>query len=269
MQPESPSEVAIETAELTASRSDFKVATVLLLIAVALLLHTLSFPMSGSYAGVENQWYVSPALFPLIICSLLALCSLLLLIRAIRHRGASGLLLLAGWVGDWQEKRVRDRWYVIYTLLIFVFILVPSIDFYLASVIFLSCLTCRFYYETKNALFTISLLQLALAITLLVIKLKVNATEDTAWLTVNQDQSVITFSDLTATIAIVCLFLISNLFAENRDLKQSLIQAAVVLLVPLVLVIIFTFLLYVPAPVEYGSVSNFLYYVVYDLLAVQ
>ena len=53
------------------ARANFKVGLVLLIICAVFFVHTLSFPMTGSYGGVENQWYVSPALFPLILLSAL------------------------------------------------------------------------------------------------------------------------------------------------------------------------------------------------------
>ena len=65
-EPESP---------LQAAQSDFKVSLVLLVIGLALFIHTLNFPMSGSYGGVENQWFISPALFPLMVCFLLVVCT--------------------------------------------------------------------------------------------------------------------------------------------------------------------------------------------------
>lgn len=255
--------------QLSASQNDFKVALVLLSIGLALLWYTFGFPMSGSYAGVENQWYISPALFPLMICGLLILCSTLLLIKAIQQGGTSQLLNIKGWIGDWHEQRVRDRWYVIWTLLIFVFAFIPSIDFYLASVIFLLSLTCRFYNETRFCLVLLPLIHIVLAVALAIIKLNINAYEDTTWLTVNQDATVITYSDAAASVAILTLFILSWFQPLKRNLTLTLTQGLVVLIVPLVLVITFTFLLYVPAPVEYGTVSNFLSYVVYDLLAIQ
>lgn len=260
---------ATSKAELTASRSDFKVASVLLLVAAALLFYTFSFPMSGSYAGVENQWYVSPALFPLIICSLLMLCSAILLIKACLNGGASGLLLVKGWVGDWQEQRIRDRWYVIYILLFYVFAFIPSIDFYLASVIFLLSLCSRFYHESKQCLTRVPVIYLVLAIALIAIKQNVNVIEGNTWLSVNQDETVILYSDIAALLCIMSLLALNWFQAVSSDFKAALIQSLVVLLVPLFLVIIFTFVLYVPNPVEYGTVSNFLSYIVYDVLAVQ
>lgn len=49
-------------------------------------------PMGGTYGGVDNPWYASPAAMPLLIgCSLIA-CSLTIILQAVRRGGHLGLL---------------------------------------------------------------------------------------------------------------------------------------------------------------------------------
>jgi hypothetical protein len=250
------------------ARSDFKVAIVLLIIALFLFFHTLTFPMSGSYAGVENQWFVSPALFPLIIISLLILLSSILLFKATRQKGFEQFTQLKSWLGDWQDPQVVNRWYIIWSLVVFVYVYVPSIDFYLAAVLFLVALTSRFYYEFNQSLLRISLIHLLLSLCLIGIKLFINATEDTTWLSVNQDTLVIYYSDLIASATIAILLGMIWFTPVNKNNKRAITQTAVVLVMPLFLSLIFTFLLFVPMPVEYGSVSNFFSYLIYEVLAI-
>ncbi|RDV29143.1 tripartite tricarboxylate transporter TctB family protein [Alteromonas aestuariivivens] len=251
------------------AQQDFKVALVLLAVAVALLVHTLGFPMSGSYGGVDNQWFVSPALFPLLVCGLLVICSGMLLYKATRKQGFRGFGELRGWLGDWRNERIKDRWYVIGLLLVYVYVYIPSTDFYLASVVFLLSLTSRFYYPMVNGLSRSSTLHLVLALCLIAVKLNVNVSEDTHWLSINYDEDAIRYSDLSMLMALMCLLTLSVCFPQNKDRKRAVIQVLVVLLVPLLLVCTFNFLLYVPMPVEYGTVSDFLNYLVYDVLAFQ
>ncbi len=258
-----------EPSENKRAQSDFKVAIVLLGIALFLLVHTLTFPMSGSYGGVENQWFISPALFPLMITSLLVVCSGILLFKACLQRGFQQFWALKNWIGDWQEPRIKDRWYIIWVLLVMIYVYIPSIDFYLAAILFLLSLTSRFYYQTTHCLSRFSLIHLILSCVLIGIKLSVNAYEDTTWLMVNQDELVIYYSDLAAALTIALVLVLNWFTPEQKDVKRALIQTIVVLVVPLILIIIFTFLLYVPMPVEYGTISNFLSYLVYDLLAIQ
>lgn len=249
------------------SKDDFKTGLVLIFIALALLIHTLGFPMSGSYAGVENQWFASPALFPLIVIGLLLLCSCILLFKAIKQKGFTQFGDLKTWLGDWQQSRIKERWYVIFNLVIFVYVYIPSIDFYLASILFLMSLTSQFYYKSKNCLIRLTLLHIVLSAVLIGIKLNINAYEDTNWLSMNQDETVISYSDMAATISILIVFALNWIMPEVKDFKKARTQTLVVLFVPLILVVVFTFLLFVPMPVEYGTVSNFLSYLAYDVLS--
>ena len=100
------------------------------------------------------------------------------------------------------------------------------------------------------------------------IKLTINTDAETHWLTVNQDETVIYYSDLVAFITIIILFTVNWIQPITRNFKRARTQAFVVLFVPLLLILIFTFLLFVPMPVEYGTVSNFLSYLVYDVLSI-
>src|SRR5690554_3787283 len=47
----------------------------------------LTFPLLGTYAGVNNAWYVSPALFPILLSTLFLVLSALLCLGSLR-RGA-------------------------------------------------------------------------------------------------------------------------------------------------------------------------------------
>lgn len=250
-----------------ASQQDYKVALVLLLISGFLLIHTFGFPMSGSYGGVENQWFVSPALFPLIVIGLLILCSVLLLLKSLKNNGYRQFTVAKGWIGDWQESRVQNRWYVIGTLLFYVYIYIPSVDFYIASVLFLASLTQHFYHQSMHSFWRIICIHVVLSATLILIKFSFSLYDDTHWLTVNQDQPVIMYSDIAGATAIFLLLAMNLFLPIQQNLKKACIQSSVIVFVPLVLIVIFTFVLYVPMPVEYGSVSTFLYYLVYDVLA--
>lgn len=48
-------------------KADFITSILLLLFSVWVIMETLKMPMKDTFGGVQNVWYVSPALFPLII----------------------------------------------------------------------------------------------------------------------------------------------------------------------------------------------------------
>lgn len=108
-------------------------------------------PMKDSYAGVQNVWYVSPALFPLLIGSTLALLGILLIRTALKTVGLRGVKEVLNYLSssdfrDFLKQTVTVRFYgIVITLLIFVYILVPHIDFFLAAILFLLIFFFMFY----------------------------------------------------------------------------------------------------------------------------
>ncbi|HSP25129.1 MAG TPA: hypothetical protein VLQ65_08145, partial [Saliniramus sp.] len=82
-----------QTPELRLRKADFWTALVILAIGVFMMIEALGYPLEGSYAGVRNVWYVSPALFPLMVAGMLVLLAGYLLINAIRAGGARAALV--------------------------------------------------------------------------------------------------------------------------------------------------------------------------------
>jgi len=60
----------------------------LAVFAVFVLVRASRMPMSGTYGGVDNAWYVSPAAFPLVIGTLLLLAASGLVVRGVLKGGA-------------------------------------------------------------------------------------------------------------------------------------------------------------------------------------
>ncbi|MCP3868621.1 MAG: hypothetical protein GY703_11085 [Gammaproteobacteria bacterium] len=54
-------------------RLDFRTGILLSLLAIGIIWEASGYPISDSYGGVQNVWYVSPALFPLLVGGLLLL----------------------------------------------------------------------------------------------------------------------------------------------------------------------------------------------------
>ena len=48
-------------------KADFWTSILLFALGVAMIGGATTFPMKDSYGGVQNVWYVSPALFPLLV----------------------------------------------------------------------------------------------------------------------------------------------------------------------------------------------------------
>tara|TARA_R110000744_G_scaffold123682_3_gene229084 strand:+ start:17364 stop:18167 length:804 start_codon:yes stop_codon:yes gene_type:complete len=247
------------------ARANFKVGLVLLIISVALFVHTLSFPMTGSYGGVENQWYVSPALFPLLVLSILILLSGILTIKVWKECDYFNARTADSATEITKDRKTSDKWYVITLLCVYVYVYIPSADFYLATCLFLLSLMLRFYLQLTGILRGVLYVHIPLTIVLLGVR---SANSDIfSWFLADSivDEPLILINDLCCTAALCVLLLASVINLKDKPAK--LVRVWVYsLLIPLILICAFSFLLYVPMPVEYGSVSSFLNYLVYDIL---
>jgi len=139
-------------------RKDFRTAILLIGLSLFFLSHTASLPFfKAGAAGVDSaQWYNSAALVPFIVFGLLLLCSVGLLIVAIRGGGTPAWLRRgAGAVtasvanplrndGTGRDGAIRI---VAVSVIIcaYIFALVPRVDFILCSALVLSALVIGFH----------------------------------------------------------------------------------------------------------------------------
>jgi hypothetical protein len=118
----------------------------------------LKMPMKDSWGGVQNVWFVSPALFPLFVGAIIVLLGIALVINAIKIVGISGLTDSLAWLKSAHLIRFLKtdtmlRFHAIIVLLFsFVFLNIPRIDFFLGSVLFLSAFITMFYLDDPTLL---------------------------------------------------------------------------------------------------------------------
>jgi hypothetical protein len=246
--------------------ADFKIACILLVFCTFLLWVTSSFPMTGSFGGVDSVWYVSPALFPLITLLVLVVTSSMLLVRAIRANGHKSFFSGSSWIGDLTKPINKDRWYVIFALALYIYLYVPSVDFFLATSLFLFTLTLRFHIEQASlAAWMIKANWIAI---LAVFVMRYIDENSLFILSQNStlNEPLIFHTDL-AFIAIITITIIKFWLATSgqKTLRSHLLLTT--LLVPLFLMFSFNFLLQVPMPVEYGTVIKGLEFIWYDIFS--
>lgn len=132
-------------------KADIFSGTAILCLGIYSIYEAFQMPMKDSYAGVQNVWYVSPALFPLLIGSILAFLGVLLIRTAIKEVGIAGLKSVFNYLSspdfaDFLKQPVTIRFYgIVLNLFVFVFLLIPQIDFFLAAIIFLLVFFFMFY----------------------------------------------------------------------------------------------------------------------------
>jgi hypothetical protein len=106
----------------------------------------LKMPMKDSWGGVQNVWFVSPALFPLFVGVMIVLLGALLIRTAMPKKSAfrpckrAALARRPGLAGRYLKTAAVMRFYAMVVLLFsYVYLNIPRVDFFLCSVLFSWC----------------------------------------------------------------------------------------------------------------------------------
>jgi hypothetical protein len=130
-------------------------------------------PMKDSWGGVQNVWFVSPALFPLFVGAIIALLGIALILNAFKTVGRSGFTETLAWLKSPELMRFLTseammRFHAVVVLLLsFVFLTIPRIDFFLSAVLFLTAFINMFYLDDATLL--LKMLRVYLAGTVLLL----------------------------------------------------------------------------------------------------
>jgi hypothetical protein len=119
--------------------ADVVTAVLLMLLSVAVLIGSSRMPLRGTYGGVVNVWYVSPAALPFVIAGGLMIMSAALLLRVIREGGHRGLVpFFAARLRALPGNRPVHRMAGVVALLgIYVYGLIGRVDYFVASGLYL------------------------------------------------------------------------------------------------------------------------------------
>ena len=113
----------------------------------------LKMPMKDSWGGVQNVWFVSPALFPLFVGAMIALLGAMLVRTALKEVGVAEFKKVLRWLISAELVRYLKtppviRLYAMAVLFVaYVFLNIPRIDFLLGSVLFLVAFISMFYFD--------------------------------------------------------------------------------------------------------------------------
>jgi hypothetical protein len=134
-------------------KADIFSGGIMFLFGLWILSQALKMPMKDSWGGVQNVWFVSPALFPLFVGAMIMLLGVLLIRIAYREVGSEELKRVLRWLGSPDLLRFLKtapllRFYAIVVLFFsFVYVNIPRIDFFLCSVLFLVVFISMFYFD--------------------------------------------------------------------------------------------------------------------------
>ena len=210
----------------------------LLIFSLFILSLTFEMPMTESYAGVENAWYVSPALFPLIIAFSLLILSLMLIVNShfnlIKTSGYSKIRIKINLIKNLKEN---INFYSICLLLLeYIVFLVPHIDFVLSSILFLLVTISLFYvYQESNRLRIFKIIFWSIVIVQLVLFLLIEVIPE------------LYLDYIVVVIIAIFISLFMYLGCDKVKFKKTLIIA---FLLPLLISTCFKYMLLVPLPKE-------------------
>ncbi len=228
-------------------KADFVTSIVLFAFGVWVLFQAFRMPMRDTYGGVRNVWYVSPALFPLVVGIGISILSTALLVHSIRTGGAVDALHgIRTFAPKLTEAGVRFI-AVLVAISTFVYVLIPRVDFVLSIALFLSFFVHAFSFEDYAVLKVSLVIYSVVCLAILILFWTGFAEATSAYFTV----------DVVALLAVIGINTWFRKKAHGRpDLVSRFRIGLIVLTVtPLFLAPVFRFLLFVPLPHEGGIVQ--------------
>jgi len=139
-------------------KADIYSGLVIFLFGLFIVLMASAMPMKDSWGGVQNVWYVSPALFPLFVGGVIMLLGAMLTRTALKMAGKKALTETVRWFGsrDLFQFLISDaiiRFYAIAVLFVsLVYLTLPRIDFFLSAILYLTVFITMFYFDDDQLL---------------------------------------------------------------------------------------------------------------------
>lgn len=232
-------------------------------IGAAIVLEAMSFPTGEALSGVRNDWYVAPALVPYIIGGGLIIMGLALFIVGFRHTGAKGTadavrkmlgaLLKAGTVSPSSLRFIA----VVGVIAVSVFLYIPRVDFVLSAALFLIALMSMFGFDDDTLLKRLVLTFGALGLLFFLYI--------ASGFSARLSEGFYFAPDVAGGLVLLAYLVFAAAFSGKARMSRFLKLVALSLAVPLFLVPVFKYLLYIPLPRE-GGILALMDYVRFDIL---
>ncbi len=221
-----------------------------MLLGLFIIKQAFGMPMKDSWGGVQNVWYVSPALFPLLVGGMLTFLGLLLISIALKTVGAEGVksvfsfVLSSSFVTFLRQPEVVRFYGIVANLMVFVFIMVPRVDFFLGAVLFL--LVCFFMFYLQNPLLLLKVFWFILSAALLLVFYFSFGLGDSLFQSVEFTQDWI----VMGLILSLCFFVGMSIRGDVEVVKKYRLSMIIAFAAPLTIGVIFKYFLLVPMPGE-------------------
>lgn len=227
-------------------RSDLFTSIVLFFLGLWIVFEAFKMPIKDSYAGVKNVWYVSPALFPLIIGFALMILSVFLFKVAVNTVGISYLKKgLTELIKFKMEERDLKFIAILSLFAFYVYLFIPRVDFFVSTALFLMVFISIFYFEDLDLFKRLYRFFITGSLVLLVFFLfKLNRLLDESIFIYMTDLVVIAFFILYCSYAFILTI------KDNRLKLRYRTSIIVAIVVPLLISPIFKYFLKVILPKE-------------------
>lgn len=235
-------------------KADIFSGGVILLLGLWISSQALKMPMKDSWGGVQNVWYVSPAIFPLFVGAMISLLGAMLVRKAFATVGMAGFKSVIAWLASselaaFMKTAAMMRFYAIVTLFFsLVFMNVPRVDFFLGAMLFLLAFITMFYFDDEVLLKRLLVFYLGGSLVMLLGFATGALTTLSTTLPYAADGLTLVFFCAYAVYARKC---VSGDAALRKKYRLCLILS---IAAPFLIGSIFKFLLLVPMPTE-GMVS--------------
>ncbi len=243
-------------------KTDVYSGAAIFLFGLWIILQALKMPMKDSWGGVQNVWYVSPAIFPLFVGCMIMLLGALLCRTALKMVGFKAFGQTVRWLlskalVQFFNSIPNLRFYTIVVLFLsFVYLTIPRIDFFLSAFLFLVVFISSFYFDDAILLKKLFLFYLAGTMVLIL------------YFALGLDAPLGRIVPFPADILTACFIVSYSVYAwmlirRNPRLRKKYRTAMIVAFVsPLVVGLIFKYFLLVPMPSEglVVAITDFFWY---------
>ncbi|TVR28860.1 MAG: hypothetical protein EA404_16020 [Spirochaetaceae bacterium] len=237
-------------------RADFVTSLILLGFGVWMLLEAFKMPMRDTFGGVQNVWYVSPALFPLIVSIGILVLATVLLLHAIRSGGAAALVHSLKHLSEADREPLIRFGGILLGLVSFVYLYIPRVDFFLATILMLFYFIAAYYLDDHSILKRLIVFYCAgcvLFIVLFATPLAGSLNRLFAYAT-----------DIVALLFFVAMVVFVRRATRGRTDQRARIRLALIVtfVTPLILIPVFRYFLRVQMPREGGiiEIMHLIYY---------
>ena len=231
-------------------KTDIFSGAVICIFGLWIVLQALKMPMKDSWGGVQNVWYVSPAIFPLFVGCMIMLLGALLCRTALKMVGFKAFGQTVRWLMSKALLKFFNslpnlRFYTIVVLFLsFVYLTIPRIDFFLCAFLFLVVFITAFYFDDAMVLKKLFFFYLTGTIVLIL------------YFALGLNDPLSRMVPFPADILTVCFIASYCVYAwlliRNNPMQRKKYRTAMIVAVisPLVVGMVFKYFLLVPMPSE-------------------